>query len=163
MFFVFFLHLCLIWVYMWCMNDVVKSDIKAKIMQELLNGKDANTLISENKYDPNLVIGVSKSSEFVTQCGLQLERSLKVNAVTALHNIVDIMNDKKASQATRLKANTYIIDKALDFSAIGGAEASPSTMTQDQLAKRLQTLQKEANKRAKPIDTGVIDLDVLSE
>jgi len=30
-------------------------------------------------------------------------------------------------------------------------------MTQDQLARRLKDLQNEALKRAKPIDTGVID------
>ena len=139
------------------MNDIIKADLDREITIKLLEGKSPETVSRELSCDVSRVYGVFRSSEYVKLCGEYLEKGLKSAALQSLHNITTIANDKKASQATRLKANQYIIDKTLEISDAQGHGNTPATMTQDQLASRLRELQREVNKRVKPIDTGVID------
>lgn len=86
-----------------------------------------------------------------------LEKDIQISGLAALRNIKAIAAQEGISKATQLKANQWIAEKALELNRLGVDSHSPATMTQDQLSRRLIELQKEAIKRAKPINTGVID------
>lgn len=131
------------------MNDVVKTDIKQIITQKLLQGEKPEDICRGLECDVNAVYAVQSSDNFAQAAIEHLEKNVKAASVKALQNIIKVAEDEKASQATRLKANQYIVDKALEFNELGGGEVSPATMSQQQLATRLAQLQKEAKKRIK--------------
>jgi hypothetical protein len=95
--------------------------------------------------------------DFLEQVQEHLEKDIKISGLAALRNIKKIADDPTGSKATQLKANQWLADKALEVNRLGFMTDTPATMTQDQLARRLKELQTEAVKRAKPIDTGVIE------
>ena len=143
--------------YKWIMNNVAIINMKMEIAQRLLTGDSARAVSEYLCCDIIMVNEVLADPNFLQACGEELEKGLKIKALAALHNIEVIAGDDKASQATRLKANQYIVDKALEFNGLGGSDNTPANMSQRQLAERLKALQTEAITRAKPIDTGVID------
>ncbi len=142
------------------MNDVIKHDLREKIVNLLLCGSNPDITAKECDCDLSMVLAVMGSGDFSERISEHLEKDIKISGITALKNIKDIASDDTANKNTRLRANQWIAEKALETSALGSSGGAPATMTQDQLARRLQELQKEAIKRAKPIDTGVIDQDL---
>lgn len=139
------------------MNDLVNSDLKKKIADLLLCGKKAMDISNALSCDVKTVFEVFGSDDFSQQIQGFIEKDIKISGFMALRNIKKIAEDETGSKATQLKANQWLAEKALEFSKIGSSSDSPATMTQDQLARRLNELQAEALKRAKPIDTGVIE------
>lgn len=137
------------------MNDVVKQDITKEIAALLVQGESPSAICKKLKIEENLVYGVMSGQEFAALCMETLDANLRSATLFAVRNIIRMADDEKISAATRLKANQYLVDKAKEIEGLGGSDLSPSTMSQDQLARRLNELQKEAIKRAKPIDTGV--------
>lgn len=99
---------------------------------------------------------IMASNVFTERVKEHLEKDILISGLTAVKNIKTIASQEGISKATQLKANQWLAEKALEVNKLGHTE-SPATMTQDQLARRLKELQNEAIKRAKPIDTGVID------
>jgi hypothetical protein len=139
------------------MTDVINHDLTAKIIEMLLCGSNPDTIIRECNCAPSVVFAIMGSAEFSEIISEHLEKEIKINGLAALHNIKAIADDESANNNTRLRANQWIVEKAMEFNSLGGSGGSASTMTQDQLARRLKELQTEAIKRSKPIDTGVID------
>ncbi len=145
------------------MNEIVNADIKKEIAEKLANGETVDSISKELGCEPSVVSVISQSAEFLSKSAEILEKRVKLASLNALKNVESIANNEKASDATRLKASQFIIDKALEFSGLQGGDDAPSNMTQRQLIDRLKELQDEAINRAKPIDTGVLDLDALTE
>jgi hypothetical protein len=139
------------------MNDIIKADPKQKIIEKLLVGDSPEKIAKECQCQLFVVLEIVQSDEFSELIRDFLERDIQISGIIALKNIKKIASDDSISKATQLKANQWIAEKALEYNRLGTNSASPSTMTQDQLARRLKDLQNEALKRAKPIDTGVID------
>lgn len=139
------------------MNDVIKADLKEKIINSLLCGVNPDTTSKEHECELSLVLEIMGGSDFQERISEHLEKEIKINGLAALRNIKTIADDDSANKNTRLRANQWIAEKALEINKLGGFDGSASTMTQSQLARRLQELQAEAIKRAKPIDTGVIE------
>ena len=139
------------------MNELVTTDLKEKIINSLLCGVNPDTTAKEHKCALSVVLAVMGSGDFSERISEHLEKEIKVAGVAALRNIKTIADDEAANKNTRLRANQWLVENAMNISKLGGSDGSPSTMTQDQLARRLQELQAEAIKRAKPIDTGVIE------
>lgn len=133
------------------MKDIEKQDLNKKIARLLVDGKNPQEVSSYLKCDIESVYSVFRSSEFVSVATDQLSGNVRSASLSALKNIIDISNDKKASQATRLKANQYIVDKALEFKEAGRDDSTLSTMTQDQLDKRFNDFEAELAKRAKKV------------
>jgi len=141
-------------------SDIVGVD-NSKIIELLLTGVNANEISSKLGCEHKMVIEVMRSASFIERSNELLASSLGSKALACLENINTIANDTEASQATRLKANQYIIDKAIDITAESGATSSPSTMTQDQLARRVKELDDELAKRAKPVDRDVVEGELV--
>jgi hypothetical protein len=139
------------------MNDVVKADLKEKIINSLLCGENPDKCAELYKCGLNVVLGIMGGSDFQERISEHLTKEVRIAGLTAVHNIKKIASDEDANKNTRLRANQWLAEKALEINNIGGSDGSAATMSQDQLARRLQELQAEAVKRAKPIDTGVIE------
>jgi len=142
------------------MNDLTNTNLRENITQSLLCGDNPQTVSDKHKCDIKTVLLVMGGKDFLERSTELLEKSVKSQALRAINNIAAIANNEKASDATRLKANMYIADRALDMNAVSGTDSEAATMTQDQLAARLKELQSEAIKRAKPIDGQVIDQSI---
>lgn len=139
------------------MNDLVTSDLTQKITLALLQGQNPHEIAEAHSCALSQVYEVLGSVAFSQQVKDFLQRDIQISGVIALKNIKKIAEDNTGSKATQLKANQWLAEKALEINRLGNLDDSPATMTQDQLARRLKTLQAEANKRAIPIDTGVLD------
>lgn len=139
------------------MNDLIPHDLEQKIILGLLNGENPDTLQKAHNCDLSIIVRIMAGSAFSEQITEYLQRDIQISGLVALKNIKQIASDNSISKATQLKANQWIAEKALEYNRLGAGDDSPATMTQDQLARRLKTLQAEAVKRAKPIDTGVLD------
>lgn len=133
------------------MNDIVNIDLNRKIAEQLILGKTPEEVQSQLKCGIDIVLGVFHSSGFVAVATDQLSGNVRSASLSALRNIIDISNDSKASTATRLKANTYLVDRALEFKEAGRDDNSPTMMSADQLNKRYEEFEKELSKRAKKI------------
>ncbi len=142
------------------MNDIIKTDLKENIVNLLLCGENPNTIAIKCKCDLNTVLLIMGSTNFLEKCTELVEKSIKSQVLSSIRNITLIANSKTASDVTRLKANQYIVDRSLEFNDNGHDTGEAATMTQEQLAARVKDLQNEVNKRAKPIDTGVIDMSL---
>lgn len=139
------------------MNELINTDLKEKLINSLLCGVNPDIAAKEHDCALSVVLAVMGSGDFQERISEHLEKELKIAGVAALQNIKTIANDTEANKNTRLRANQWLVENAMNISKLVGSDGSPSTMTQDQLARRLQELQAEAIKRAKPIDTGVIE------
>lgn len=139
------------------MNDLIKAELTENIVFDLLNGENPGDLTTKHGCELSLIHGIMASSVFSERIKEFLERDIQISGLVAIKNIKSIASDDKISKATQLKANQWLAEKALEFNRLGVDADSPATMTQDQLARRLKSLQAEAHKRAIPIDAGVID------
>lgn len=139
------------------MNDLVNPDFVEKITLSLLAGENPEDLSISHNCDVNAIYRIMGGIGFSERVKEYLEKDIIINGLVAVKNIKKIASEDGISKATQLKANQWLAEKALELNRIGLQGESPSTMTQDQLARRLQELQKEAIKRAKPIETGVIE------
>ena len=138
------------------MNEIVNVELKQKIAVELLRGKTSLEVSEHLKCDMIMVLEVLQGDFFIKNCKEQLAANVQSASLTAFKQIVDISQDSSSSQATRLKASQYIVDKATEYAAEGRGSETASTMTQDQLAKRYDEFEAEILKRAKPVKTKVI-------
>ena len=144
------------------MNDLVNQELNEKIVIGLLSGENPDTLMIKFSCGYSEIMRVMASNVFSERVKEYLEKDILISGLAAVKNIKTIAGQDGISKATQLKANQWLAEKALDLSRIGLNAESPATMTQDQLARRLKELQSEAIKRAKPIDTGVIDLESMT-
>ena len=135
------------------MNDVQKTDLNSEIARLLLEGQSHELISKVLSCEVLAVKRVLSSKDFSVKCAEVVENSLKSAALGAVYNLIDIAGDESASNNARIRANEIILSKALEYSDLQGAETPASEMTQAQLIERLNTLQKEAAERAKPIDT----------
>lgn len=142
------------------MNDLQSSDLTEKIIQKLLSGENPDNIQKQFSCELSLVYQILGSGVFSERICEYLQRDIQISGIIAIKNIKEIAGKTDISQATRLKANQWIAEKALELNRLGVDSDSPATMTQDQLARRLKALQDEAIKRAKPIDTGVIEVNL---
>lgn len=138
------------------MNDLITIEKTEQIIISLLNGENPDTLKNKFNCELSQVYKIMASNVFSERVKEYLEKDILINGLTALRNIVKIAGEEGISKATQLKANQWLAEKALEVNKLNHSE-TPATMTQDQLARRLTELQKEAIKRAVPINTGVID------
>lgn len=144
-------------LYLEGMNKLITLEMQENIVLGLLDGENPDILSKRISCDLSLIHGVLASNVFSERVKEYLERDIRISGVIAFKKIKEIAQDDKISKATQLKANQWITEKSLELSKLGASDESPATMTQDQLARRLKALQDEAIKRAKPIDTGVLD------
>lgn len=144
------------------MNDLETQDLIEKITLALLSGKNPGAVQKEFSCDSSLILRIMGDNSFSERIRECLEKDIQINGLAAIRNIRMIANEVGISKATQLKANQWLAEKALEFNRLGVGTDSPATMSQDQLARRLKELQQEAVKRAKPIDTGVIDLESMT-
>lgn len=143
------------------MKDIITNDIKAKIAENILNGENPESVGNKLGLTLNQVLGVLGDKDFSAKLLILFKNQAKGIALLAHNNIVRIAFDTKASAATQLKASKILVDIARELEELSPNDLEPATMTQSQLADRLKALQKEAINRAKPIDTGVIDVDSM--
>lgn len=144
------------------MKDIITNDIKAKIAENILNGENPESVGNKLGLTLNQVLGVLGDKDFSAKLLILFKNQAKGIALLAHNNIVRIAFDAKASAATQLKASKILVDIARELEELSPNDLEPATMTQSQLADRLKALQKEAINRAKPIDTGVIDIDSMT-
>lgn len=144
------------------MKDIITNDIKAKIAENILNGENPENVGNKLGLTLNQVLGVLGDKDFSAKLLILFKNQAKGIALLAHNNIVRIAFDTKASAATQLKASKILVDIARELEELSPNDLEPATMTQSQLADRLKALQKEAINRAKPIDTGVIDIDSMT-
>lgn len=140
-------------------SDIINQDLTENIVLALLSGENPDNLHKHFSCDILTIHRIMASNVFQERVKENLEKGILINGLAALHNIKRIADDNSISKATQLKANQWLAEKALEINKLGGQGESPANMSQDQLARRLKELQSEAIKRAKPIDTGVIDID----
>ena len=142
------------------MNDLVTPELTENIVIALLSGENPDIVQNRFKCELSLILKIMSSQVFSERISEYLQRDIQISGITAIKNIKKIASEEGISKATQLKANQWIAEKALELNRLGDSSESPATMTQDQLARRLKELQGEAIKRAKPIDTGVIDQSI---
>ena len=139
------------------MNDLANTDFIEQVTLSLLNGENPDTLQNRFKCDISAIYRIMGGVAFSERVREYLEKDIQISGLAAIKNIKKIAGEEGISKATQLKANQWIAEKALELSRLGHDMDSPATMSQDQLARRLKELQNEAVKRAKPINTGVIE------
>ena len=142
------------------MSDIIKQDLRDKIAENLLLGKTPEQTANKLNCDIFSVFEVLRSEKFRANLTDQLAANVQSASLTAFRNIILISQNKKASDATRLKACQYIVDKATEEKAINKGNATPSTMTQEELAKAYEAFEAEILKRAKHIDIKTIPNDI---
>ena len=138
------------------MKDLIITEKTEEIVLALLSGENPDTLHLRFKCDILVIHKIMASNVFSERVKEHLEKDIVISGLVAVKNIKTIASQDGISKATQLKANQWLAEKALEVNKLGGEE-TPATMTQDQLARRLKELQNEAIKRARPINTGVID------
>ncbi len=138
------------------MNDLLPIEKTELIVLALLQGENPDIAATKFQCDILTIHKIMASNVFSERVKEFLEKDILISGLTAIKNIKTIASQDGISKATQLKANQWLAEKALEVNKLG-AEETPATMTQDQLARRLKELQNEAIKRAKPIETGVID------
>jgi hypothetical protein len=141
------------------MNDIIKDDLNQKIIELLLKGDDPVFISRKLDCPLNMVMAIMGSESFREICKENIESLIVFNGLAAVKRIEETSR-LSTSELARLGAAKWLADNALNINKLGIVSESPSTMSQDQLARRLKDLQKEAVKRAIPIDTGVIEHDI---
>jgi len=135
---------------------------KVQIAEKLLQGISPSIISIEMKISTNSVLSVLSEPFFSAKCLILFTNQARGLALVALHNISRIAFDTSASPATQLKASVALVNIAQGLNDLHRDDLEPSQMTQNQLSERLTILQKEAVNRAKPIDVGIIDIDILN-
>lgn len=143
------------------MKALIPHDQKVKIAEKLINGESPERIATECHTTVNQVIGLLNDGDFSLRLLELFKNQARGVALLAHHNIVRIAFDDKATAATQLKASKILVDIAREMEELHPNDLEPSNMTQAQLSDRLKALQKEAVNRAKPIDTGIIDVDSM--
>jgi hypothetical protein len=133
------------------MGSVKKVEKEAEIARRLLAGEAPNRIRRKIRCSLSTVFRVMQSQEFASQAIENIDKTIQSLSLIALHNIGRIAFDEDASQATRLKASQFLVDKGIDSAKLGGSAFTPSTMSQDQLIKTLDNMQKERDKRMKEL------------
>lgn len=141
------------------MTKLITMDQKTKIAERLIHGESPVSISTNLNITVNDVLLVLGDGDFSARLYDLFKTQAKGLALVALHNITRIAFDPAATVATQLKASKILADIAREMDEIHRDDLEPSNMTQNQLAERLKALQKEAIARAKPIDTGVIDIE----
>ena len=144
------------------MNDLVKEELTEKIIQALLKGENPEAVSQYLLCDINVTYQIMASEAFRSLCKQKLESLVVFNGLAAINRIEEISR-LSASDMARLGASKWLAENALNINKLGHVTESPANMTQDQLARRLKDLQNEAIKRAKPIDTGVIEQSSIDD
>ena len=143
------------------MNDIINHDeLEQNIVNELLTGKQPKEVSEYLDCDLNMVNRVFGSDIFATLCREKIENRLNSAALRAVTNLSHIADDASLACNPRIRANEILLSKALEIQTMQGVEKSAADMSQSQLIQRLNDLQNEANARAKPIDTGVIEHEI---
>ena len=140
----------------------LSSDQKVVIIESIIHGDSINSILTNHNIDPKQLFMVINDPLFGAKSLESFKILSKSFSIMALHNIARIAFDPASSPATALKASKALADLALNIDDSHHDDQEPSTMTQNQLAARLQALQKEAVNRAKPIKGTVIDIDFES-
>ncbi len=143
------------------MKQLISHDQKLKIAEKLIYGESPNKIASDLGITLNRVLSLLGDAEFSAKLLELFRNQARGIALVAHHNIMRIAFDPSATAATQLKASKILIDIAREMEELHPNDLEPANMTQAQLADRLKALQKEAIARAKPIDTGVIDVDSM--
>lgn len=139
------------------MTSLIPHDQKAEIAKKLIHGESPDKIANAMSITVNQVFQVLGDTEFSAKLLELFKLQAKGIALIAHNNIARIAFDPLASAATQLKASKILVDIARELEEISPNDLEPANMSQSQLADRLNELQKEAIRRAKPIDTGVID------
>ena len=143
------------------MKQLIPHDQKVKIAEKLIYGESPNKIATDLNITMNQVLLLLGDAEFSAKLLELFRNQARGIALVAHHNITRIAFDPSATAATQLKASKILVDIAREMQELHPNDLQPANMTQAQLADRLKALQKEALNRAKPIDTGVIDLDSM--
>lgn len=142
------------------MKSIILHDKKVEIVQRLISGESPSSISSEYGLNINQLFSVLNDGELCVKLLESFKIQAKGIAFIAHSNIARIAFDSQASAATQLKASKILVDIARELDELHPNDDEPSNMSQIQLSNRLKELQKEAIKRAIPIDTGVIDQDI---
>lgn len=140
------------------MTKLITQDQKAKIAERLIHGESPISISNNLNITVNDVLLILGDGDFSARLYDLFKTQAKGLALIAHHNITRIAFDDKASAATQLKASKILVDIARELEELSPNDLEPAHMSQGQLKERLEALQKEAIARAKPIDTGVIDM-----
>jgi hypothetical protein len=143
------------------MGKDVDNPLKPRIMKLLLKGESPRFISKDLSCSEDYVYSILGSADFANKIKDLAENSCKVASLEAVETLKKIMLDNKISAPSRINAAKAILDKATEITGTDNDTESPANMSQRQLAERLKALQAEASERAKPIDTGVIDMDNL--
>lgn len=141
------------------MNDIIKkNDLKIRILDLLIEGKSITDIMSITQCDKKMIYSIVLDDKFAPKSAEICEKLLAAFSIRAVQELAEIMTDSSNAVNARIRASEVILNKAQDIKDKALQGLTPSTMSQDQLAARLNELQKEVTKRAKPIDTGITDL-----
>jgi hypothetical protein len=139
------------------LKTYIPDDQKLNIIHRIIHGDSLEIISKDFNISPNCVFMVINDPLFAAKSLESFKILSKSFSIMALHNIARIAFDPTSSPATRLKASKALADIALNIDDSHHDEKEPSTMTQNELAARLQALQKEAVNRAKPVKGVAID------
>ena len=142
------------------MNSLVTVELTEKIVSDLLQGENPDIVQKRHSCELSLIYRIMGSSTFSERVKEYLERDIQISGLVAIKNIKSIASDDKISKATQLKANQWLAEKALEFNRLGIDADSPATMTQDQIKRRLKSLQDEADRRMIKIDSNIIEQSI---
>lgn len=142
------------------MKDLISHDQKAEIAKKLIYGESPLTISTQMGITVNQVLSLLGDGDFSAKLLELFKTQAKGMAYIAHQNIARIAFDPLASPATQLKASKILVDIARELEELHPNDDEPANMSQSQLANRLKELQKEAIKRALPVDTGVIEAEI---
>lgn len=145
------------------MTSLISYDQKVKIAEKIIHGENPNSIALTMNIPLNHVLGLLGDGDFSVKLLELFKNQAKGMAVIAHNNIARIAFDDKASAATQLKASKILVDIARELEELSPNDLEPANMSQVQLKDRLDALQKEAIARAKPINTGVIDMQASAD
>lgn len=138
--------------------QVLTDEKKQLVVELLLRGESPLYIAKSIGCIQSAVLSVLSCKGFADKCLEVFKSQSKGLALVALHNITRIAFSPDSTPATQLKASKILTDIARELDELSPDDLEPSTMTQSQIAERLKALQKEAASRARPVDTGQIDV-----
>ena len=143
------------------MNDIVNNnDLKTEIITRLLDGESEQSILEDLQCGKFMVNSVISSDIFATNAAEIVQKRLNSAALRSVVILSQIMDNEEIGANPRIRAAEILLSKSLEIQQTqGGSDIEPSTMTQPQLIKYFTDLQKEVMSRAKPVDTGIIDMD----
>ncbi len=145
------------WGYGMAMKELITLDLKRQITEKIIHGIDPTIISNEFGLSINQVLSVLGDAEISGKVADLFALQARGLGLVALHNISRIAFDATASPATQLKASKILADIARELQELHPNDLEPAYMSQKSLTDRLSLLQKEALKRAIPIDGAVIE------